>query len=50
MLVVSHDARGAASGVQTRRREAHLWTFRQGGAVSLREYPTVEEAREGPGR
>jgi ketosteroid isomerase-like protein len=50
ILVVSHDARGAASGVQTGRREAHLWTFRQGGAVSLREYPTVEEAREAAGR
>jgi ketosteroid isomerase-like protein len=50
ILVVSHDGRGAASGVQTGRREAHLWTFRQGGAVSLREYPTVEEAREAAGR
>jgi hypothetical protein len=50
ILVVSHDARGAASGVQTGRREAHLWTFRLGGAVSLREYPTVEEAREAAGR
>jgi ketosteroid isomerase-like protein len=46
ILVVSHDARGATSGAQAERREAHLWTFREGGAVSLREYLTVEDARE----
>jgi ketosteroid isomerase-like protein len=49
ILVVFHDVRGAASGVQTGRREAHLWTFRQGGAVSLGEYSTVEEALEAKG-
>jgi ketosteroid isomerase-like protein len=49
ILVVFHDVRGAASGVQTGRREAHLWTFRQGGAVSLHEYSTVEEALEAKG-
>ena len=50
ILVVSHDALGATSGAQTERREAHLWTFREGGAVSLREYLTVEEAREAANR
>jgi ketosteroid isomerase-like protein len=50
ILVVSHDARGATSGAQTERREAHLWSFREGGAVSLREYLTVEEAREAVNR
>jgi ketosteroid isomerase-like protein len=50
ILVVSHDARGAASGAQTERREAHLWTFREGGAVSLRECLTVEEALEAANR
>jgi ketosteroid isomerase-like protein len=49
ILVVFHDVRGAASGVEAGRREAHLWTFRQGGAVSLHEYSTVEEALEARG-
>jgi ketosteroid isomerase-like protein len=50
ILVVFHDARGAMSGVQTGRREAHLWTYRPGGAVSLHEYATIEDALEAGGR
>jgi ketosteroid isomerase-like protein len=49
ILVVFHDVRGATSGVQTGRREAHLWTYRHGGSVSLHEYSTIEEALEAGG-
>jgi ketosteroid isomerase-like protein len=49
ILMVFHNVRGATSGVQTGRREAHLWTFRAGGTVSLHEYSTVEEAMEAAG-
>jgi ketosteroid isomerase-like protein len=50
ILVVFHDARGAASGVPTGRREAHLWTYRPSGAVSLHEYATIEDALEAASR
>jgi ketosteroid isomerase-like protein len=49
ILVVFHNVRGATSGVQTGRREAHLWTFRAEGTVSLHEYSTIDEAMEAAG-
>jgi ketosteroid isomerase-like protein len=50
ILVVLHRVRGAASGAEVERGEAHLWTKEGGRIASLREYPTVEEAREAAGR
>jgi ketosteroid isomerase-like protein len=46
ILVVHHRVRGAASGVEVERGEAHLWTKSDGRIASLREFATVEEARE----
>ena len=46
ILAVRHRMRGAASGAQTERREAHLWSFGEDGRVSLHEHTTVEEARK----
>jgi ketosteroid isomerase-like protein len=46
ILVVRHRVRGAASGVRVDREEVHLWTARNDRIESLREYRTVEEARE----
>jgi ketosteroid isomerase-like protein len=45
IFVVRHRVRGAASGVRVERHEVHLWTVDQGGALSLREFRTVEDAR-----
>ena len=45
IFVVCHSMRGAASGAPVDRREVHLWTVGQDGALSLREFRTVEEAR-----
>jgi ketosteroid isomerase-like protein len=50
VFVVRHRVRGAASGVEAERSEAHLWTSRDGRLTSLREFATVEEAREAAGR
>jgi ketosteroid isomerase-like protein len=47
--LVRHRIRGAASGVPAERTEAHLWTVRDGQVASLREYRSVEEAREAAG-
>jgi hypothetical protein len=41
-----HHARGAASGTETDRQEAHLWETEWDGVVSRREFATVEDARE----
>jgi ketosteroid isomerase-like protein len=43
---VRHRVRGAASGVRVDRSEVHLWTARGDEIESLREYRTVDEARE----
>jgi ketosteroid isomerase-like protein len=45
IFVVRLHARGTASGAEVEREEAHLWATRQGRVASLREFPTVEEAR-----
>jgi len=45
IFVVHHTVRGAASGVEVERDEAHLWTKRDGRVASLREFATVEDAR-----
>ena len=45
IFLVNLNVRGAASGARTKRREAHLWTIRDGRLRSLREFPTVDEAR-----
>ena len=45
ILMVRHRVRGAASGVEVERGEAHLCTRRNGRIASLREFPTAEEAR-----
>ena len=50
ICVVRHSVRGAASGVRVDREEVHLWTARDDKVESLREYATVEEAREAAGR
>jgi ketosteroid isomerase-like protein len=46
ICLVRHSARGASSGAWVDRREVHLWTARGDRVVSLREFPSVEEARE----
>ena len=46
IFVVHHRVRGAASGVEAERSEAHLWTKNDGRLASLREFATVDEARE----
>jgi ketosteroid isomerase-like protein len=46
IFVVRHRVRGAASGVSVDRQEVHLWTAQDGRLESLREFATVEEARE----
>jgi ketosteroid isomerase-like protein len=46
IFVVSHRVRGAASGVRVDRREVHLWTARDDRIESLREFGSVEDARE----
>jgi ketosteroid isomerase-like protein len=46
IFVVRHRVRGAASGASVDRQEVHLWTARGDRLESLREFATVEEARE----
>jgi ketosteroid isomerase-like protein len=46
ILVVRHRVRGAASGVSVDREEVHLWTARGDRVESLREFASVEEARQ----
>jgi ketosteroid isomerase-like protein len=46
IFVVRLHARGTASGAEVEREEAHLWAKRQGRVASLREFATIEEARE----
>jgi ketosteroid isomerase-like protein len=46
IFVVCHHVRGAASGVRVDRQEVHLWTVRDDRVESLREYRTVDEARQ----
>jgi ketosteroid isomerase-like protein len=46
IFLVHHRVRGAASGVEVERSEAHLWTKKDGRLASLREFATLEEARE----
>jgi ketosteroid isomerase-like protein len=50
ICVVRHRVRGAASGVSVDRQEVHLWTARDDQIASLREYDTVEQAREAAAR
>jgi ketosteroid isomerase-like protein len=46
ICVVRHRARGASSGVRVDRQEVHLWTARGDRVESLREFESIEEARE----
>jgi ketosteroid isomerase-like protein len=46
IFVVRHRVRGAASGIRVDREEVHLWTARDDRIESLREFGSVEEARE----
>ncbi len=46
ILLVLHRVRGAAGGVPGERREAHLWTLGEDGALSLREFRSFEAARD----
>jgi ketosteroid isomerase-like protein len=46
IFVVRHRVRGAASGVSVDREEVHLWTARGDRIESLREFGSVEEARQ----
>jgi ketosteroid isomerase-like protein len=46
ICVVRHRVRGAASGIRVDREEVHLWTAREGKVESLREFRSVDEARE----
>jgi ketosteroid isomerase-like protein len=45
IFVVHHRVRGASSGVEVERSEAHLWTKEGGRIARLREFATVEDAR-----
>jgi ketosteroid isomerase-like protein len=49
IFVINMRVRGAASGADTERREAHLWTVRDGQLASLREFPTLEDAMAAAG-
>jgi ketosteroid isomerase-like protein len=46
ICVVRHSVRGATSGVRVDRQEVHLWTTRNDRIESLREFGSVEEARQ----
>jgi ketosteroid isomerase-like protein len=46
IYVVCHHVRGSASGVRVDRQEVHLWTARDDRIESLREFRSVEEARQ----
>jgi ketosteroid isomerase-like protein len=46
ICVVRHRVRGASSGARVAREEVHLWTTRGDRIESLREYRTLEEARQ----
>ena len=46
VCVVRHRVRGASSGARVDRQEVHLWTARGDRIESLREFGSVEEARE----
>jgi ketosteroid isomerase-like protein len=46
ICVVRHSVRGASSGIRVDRQEVHLWTARNDRIESLREFGSVEEARE----
>jgi ketosteroid isomerase-like protein len=46
IFVVRHRVRGASSGVRVDREEVHLWTARGDRIESLREFGSVEEARQ----
>ena len=46
VFLVRHHARGTASGAAADRREAHLWAANADSVVSLREFATLEEARQ----
>ena len=46
ICVVRHSVRGASSGIRVDRQEVHLWTARGDRIESLREFGSVEEARE----
>jgi ketosteroid isomerase-like protein len=50
IFVVCHHVRGASSGVSVDREEVHLWTTRDGRVESLREFRSVDEAREAAAR
>ena len=43
---VRHQVRGASSGISVDREEVHLWTARDARIESLREFRSVEDARE----
>jgi ketosteroid isomerase-like protein len=45
IFVIDMRMRGAASGADAGRREAHLWTIRDGLIGGLREFRSAEEAR-----
>ena len=49
IFLVNHRVRGAASGAEVERNEAHLWLTQDGRIASLREFPTEQEAREAAG-
>src|SRR3954452_9572172 len=50
VIAVMHTwARGKMSGVNVERREAHLWTLRDGKLWRLRVFPTKDEALEAVG-
>jgi ketosteroid isomerase-like protein len=49
IFMVHHQVRGAASGAEVERGEAHLWSKREGRIASLREFATAQEAREAAG-
>jgi ketosteroid isomerase-like protein len=43
---VCHRVRGASSGISVNREEVHLWTTRDGKVESLREFRSVDAARQ----
>lgn len=49
VAVVHHTAVVPGSDAELERREAHLWTLRNGRISSLREFPTREQALEAAG-
>ena len=49
VVMVSHRGRGKSSGIDIDQRFAMVWTLRDGRAIRMDMYPTLDEALEAVG-